>query len=112
MLAASSRALADRTTGRQGFVEYRAHGGVHETQKETQIGTAADFDEGSVLMNVLSSVLLLLMFQQIRHHRRVVRQIEAEINRNGLASSVMLEVYVLVLGYVESGRYYGRPETA
>lgn len=88
-LATGARALAERPARGYRLVEDGAHGGVDRAEEETKIRAALHLHERHVLVHLLAGVLLLLVIHQVRHDRLVVRDVQAEVDGDGLAAAVM-----------------------
>lgn len=71
---------------------------VDSAQEKPKIRAAFHLDEWYELMHLLTGILLFLMVHQVRHDGFIIRDIHAEIDRNGLATTVMRERITAVQG--------------
>lgn len=57
-----------------------------------EIWTALHLDQWRILVDLLARLLLLLVLEQIGHHGAIIWQVQAQVYRDGLAPTVMLEL--------------------
>ncbi len=79
--AAFARRQAECPTGRYGFLEDVANGHKNGAEEDLQIRTALNLDEGHVLVQLQTGLLLFRVAKQIRHDGGVV--LDALAQRNG-----------------------------